>query len=74
MNRTLRTLLRLANTLAVSLYRRSGGKIGGTAKGVPVILLTVPGRRTGTPHTVPVASFEHDGGYLVTGTPAGPTT
>lgn len=71
MNATVRTLMRTANTLAVTLYQRSGGRIGGTAKGVPVLLLTVPGRRTHVPHTVPVAYFEHDGGYLVTGTSGG---
>ena len=73
MNAALRSLLRTANTLAVALYRRSGGRIGGSAKGVPVLLLTVPGRRTQTPHTVPVAYFEHDGRFLVSGTNGGST-
>lgn len=64
-------LFRYANRLAVGLYRRSGGRIGGSAKGIPVLLITVPGRRTGTPHTVPVAYIEHDGGYIVTGSAGG---
>lgn len=42
-----------ANRLGATLYRRSRGKVGGTAKGVPVMLVTVPGRRTGTPRTTP---------------------
>ena len=62
-----RRWMRRANRLGVALYRRSGGRIGGTAKGVPVLLLTVPGRRTGTPHTVPVAYLHHDNAYLVAG-------
>jgi F420H(2)-dependent quinone reductase len=28
-----------------------------------VLLLTVPGRKTGTPHTTPVSYFEDEGGY-----------
>jgi deazaflavin-dependent oxidoreductase (nitroreductase family) len=53
------------------LYRRSSGRIGGTAKGLPVLLVTVPGRRTGKPHTAPVAYFEDEGRYVVTGSAGG---
>ncbi|MDX6260826.1 MAG: hypothetical protein QOH84_2514 [Kribbellaceae bacterium] len=67
----LRTIAGPANRLAVRLYRRSAGRIGGTAKGLPVLLITVPGRKTGTPHTVPVAYFEDDGRYVVTGSAGG---
>ncbi|WP_020389369.1 nitroreductase/quinone reductase family protein [Kribbella catacumbae] len=67
----LRRLLRNANRLAVWLYRRSGGRIGGTAKGLPVLLITTPGRKTGKPHTIPVAYFETGDGYLVTGSAGG---
>lgn len=70
----LNRLYRQGNRLAVSLYRRSHGRIGGSAKGIPVLLITVPGRRTGTPHTVPVAYLEHDGAYLVTGSAGGTTS
>ncbi|MEV4145583.1 nitroreductase family deazaflavin-dependent oxidoreductase [Amycolatopsis sp. NPDC049691] len=59
---------RLANKLAVALYRRG---LGRTAKRRPVLLLTVAGRRTGSPHTVPVAYFDHDGGYLVAASAGG---
>lgn len=66
MNAVLRKLLKGANALAVELYRRSNGKIGGKAKGgTPVLLLTVPGRKTGTPHTVSVSYFPHENGYLL---------
>ncbi len=67
----MRRAMRAVNALAVSLYRRSGGRIGGSAKGVDVLLLTVAGRRTGKPHTVPVAYLEHGDGYLVTASVAG---
>jgi deazaflavin-dependent oxidoreductase (nitroreductase family) len=72
MSAAVRRLMRTGNRLAVFLYRRSNGRIGGTARGrTRVLLLTVPGRRTGTPHTTPVSYFEDGGGYLVTGTGGG---
>jgi F420H(2)-dependent quinone reductase len=45
---------------AVWLYRRSRGKIGGTMKGAPVLLLTTTGRKSGRPWTVPVL-YQADG-------------
>jgi len=72
MNRALRTVMRTGNRLGVTLYRRSGGRIGGKGGGgVPVLLLTVAGRRTGQPRTTPVGYFEHEGGYLVVGSASG---
>lgn len=59
------------NKLAAWLYKRSDGRVGGSARGVPVLLLTVPGRTTGTPRTVPVAYFDHEGAYLVAATAGG---
>ena len=53
----------------VWLYRRTNGRVGGRGMGrLPLLLLTVPGRNSGTPHTVPVVYFDHNGGYLVVGT------
>lgn len=72
-NPTMRRWMRRANRVAVALYRLSGGRIGGTAKGVPVLLLTVPGRKTGIPRTVPVGYVPHDDGFLVAGTAGGST-
>ena len=61
-----------ANTAAVWMYRRTGGKVGGRARGgSPVLLLTVAGRRTGLPHTVPVAYVERDGDYYLAATAGG---
>ena len=72
MNPVVRRLMRAGNAAAVSLYRRSGGRVGGKARGgVPVLLLTVAGRRSGQPHTHPVGWFEHDGGWLVVGSGGG---
>lgn len=61
--------MKAGNRFAVFLYRRSSGRIGGAARGgTPILLLTVPGRKTGTPHTTPVSYFEAEGGYMVAGT------
>ena len=60
------------NAAAVWMYRRTGGKVGGRARGgSPVLLLTVAGRRSGTPHTVPVAYVERDGVYYLAATAGG---
>lgn len=48
------TITRWFMKLAVALYRRSGGRIGGTMKTAPVLLLTTTGRKSGTPRTNPV--------------------
>lgn len=71
LNPLLRRTFRAANPLAVRTYRRSGGRLGARAKGLPVLLITVRGRRTGEDHTTPVAYFDVGDGYLVCGTGGG---
>ena len=67
-----RKAVQAATRLNVWLYRRTDGRAGGRGRGgLPVLLLTVPGRRTGVPHTVPVVYFEHDGQHVVVGTGMG---
>ena len=46
------------------LYRTSGGKLGGTAAGAPVMLLTTTGRKSGQPRTAPLLYLE-DGEDIV---------
>ena len=48
----------------VSAYRATGGRVAGRLGGMPVLLLTTRGRRTGRRRTVPLTYFE-DGGALV---------
>lgn len=63
---------RTANAAAVWIYRRSAGKVGGRAKGGSlVLLLTVAGRKSGLPHTVPVAYVEHEGAFYLAATAGG---
>ncbi|WP_374967748.1 nitroreductase/quinone reductase family protein [Terrabacter sp. BE26] len=62
----------VGNRVAVWLYRRTAGRVGGTARqGTKVLLLTVPGRHTGNPHTVPVGYVERDGAYYVAASAGG---
>jgi deazaflavin-dependent oxidoreductase (nitroreductase family) len=49
----------------VWLYRRSGGKIGGTMRGAPVLLLTTTGRRSGQPWTVPLLFQPDDDRWVI---------
>jgi deazaflavin-dependent oxidoreductase (nitroreductase family) len=50
--------------LAVWLYRRTGGSVGGKMRGAPVLLLTTTGRRTGRTWTTPVM-YRNDEDRLV---------
>jgi deazaflavin-dependent oxidoreductase (nitroreductase family) len=71
----MKAMFRAGTKLQVSVYRSSKGRLmnKGTG-GSPVALLTVAGRKTGTPHTNPVAHFPHDGGWLVVGSAGGSPT
>jgi deazaflavin-dependent oxidoreductase (nitroreductase family) len=72
MNFAARKAVQAATKTNVWLYRRTSGRIGGRGMDKrPLLLLTVPGRRSGTLHTVPVVYFDHSGGYLVVGTGMG---
>ena len=72
MNAVSKAIMKAAGKGAVFAYRRSGGRIGGKALGgAPVLLLTVRGRRTGTPRTTCVSYFDHEGGYVVVGSAGG---
>lgn len=53
------------------LYRWTGGFIGGNAGGMPTLLLTTTGRKTGQPRTVPLPYFAEDGVLAVVASFAG---
>ncbi len=53
------------------MYRRSGGRKGGEVRGVPVLLLTTTGRKTGKHRTVPLVYDEQDGSFVVASSNAG---
>ena len=53
------------------VIRRTGGRAGGGALGVDVILVTTRGRRSGEPRTVPLGAVRDGPAWLVVGSNAG---
>src|SRR4029450_13104750 len=47
------------------LYRWSGGRIGGRLMGLPVLLLTTTGRRSGEPRTTALTYLAHGDAFVV---------
>jgi deazaflavin-dependent oxidoreductase (nitroreductase family) len=66
-----RRLTSVGNKIGVWTYRVSNGRAGGGAH--KVLLMTVPGRRTGLPRSTCMRYLEHEGGYVVWGTASGAT-
>jgi F420H(2)-dependent quinone reductase len=58
------------------LYRATGGKVGGTMKGAPILLLTTRGRKSGKKRVMPLLYLRDDGNVVVVassgGTPTSP--
>jgi deazaflavin-dependent oxidoreductase (nitroreductase family) len=54
-------LFKVANKLHPAIIRLSGGRLGGRVVGMPVVVLTTTGRRTGQPRTTPLTAIEHEG-------------
>jgi hypothetical protein len=72
MNPVMRKAIQVGTRANVWLYQRTNGRVGRRGIGrLPLLLLTVSGRKSGTPYTVPVAYFDHNGGYIVVGTGMG---
>ncbi|MGV1007703.1 MAG: nitroreductase/quinone reductase family protein [Dermatophilaceae bacterium] len=71
MNWLMKQVARGGNALTTSLYRWSGGRIGGSMRGMSVLLLTVPGRQSGQPRSACVGYFPFEDGYLVVGSGGG---
>lgn len=67
-----RRLTRIGNSIGVWLYRRLGGRLASGRKGVHVLLITTPGRRTGTPRSTCVRFLvSEDDNLVVWGTGSG---
>jgi deazaflavin-dependent oxidoreductase (nitroreductase family) len=66
-----RALVLMGRALSNGLYRASGGRVMGKVRGMPVLLITVAGRKSGAKHTNPVLYLEDNGTYVVTGSGAG---
>ena len=61
------TLFRVATTLHTQLYRRTGGKLGGSMFKSQLMLLTTTGRRSGQPRTAPLMCVRDGDRYLAIG-------
>ena len=64
-------IFRFFMAISISLYRLTGGKLGGKVQGLPVLLLTTTGRKTAKKRITPLGYIEHDGSYVITATNAG---
>jgi deazaflavin-dependent oxidoreductase (nitroreductase family) len=53
------------------LYRLSGGRIGATIRGIPVLLLTTTGRKTGLPRTRTLMYLRDGDDYVIVASNAG---
>jgi deazaflavin-dependent oxidoreductase (nitroreductase family) len=61
----------LMGGLQTRIYRASNGRAWRTMRGLPVLLLTVPGRKTKIPRTTPISYIRDGDRYVVTGSAAG---
>jgi deazaflavin-dependent oxidoreductase (nitroreductase family) len=64
-------LVRVGNRIGVWMYRVSDGRLAGSNKRVTVLMITVPGRRTGVLHSTCVRYLDTADGFLVWGTASG---
>jgi deazaflavin-dependent oxidoreductase (nitroreductase family) len=64
-------LLRSITAVHRRLYAWTGGGIGANAGGMPTLLLTTTGRKSGRKRTVPLPYFPHAEGYFVVASYAG---
>ena len=66
-----RMAMRAAGALNTRLYRVSGGRLMGKVRGVPALLPTVKGRKSGVAHTTAVSYFKDGESFVVTGSAGG---
>ena len=57
-----------------ALYERTEGREGSTMKGLPIVVMTNTGARTGAVHKTPVMRVEHGGRYAVVASKGGAPT
>jgi deazaflavin-dependent oxidoreductase (nitroreductase family) len=62
---------RAATSLHVLIYRATSGRWGARVRGLPVLLLTTSGRRSGRSRTTPLGFFEDRGRYVLTASNSG---
>ena len=70
----MRLVQRAAITLHGALYRLTAGRLGSKVWGLPVLLLTTTGRRSGRKRTVPLTYFTEGDAYILVGSKGGAPT
>jgi deazaflavin-dependent oxidoreductase (nitroreductase family) len=65
--RVRRFLIRVVSRAHGGVYRTSGGRLLSRVAGMPVLLLTTTGRRSGRPRTATLTYFQDGGDLLVIG-------
>ncbi len=70
----LQWVVRIATPLNVFIYRLSGGRLGNRVAGVPVLLLTTTGRKSGQLRTVALIFLEQPEGPIVVASKGGSAT
>jgi deazaflavin-dependent oxidoreductase (nitroreductase family) len=63
--------LEVITAVHLKLYRWTNGVLGASTAGLPTLLLTTTGNKTGLERTVPLPYFEHPEGVVVVGSFAG---
>ena len=61
----MRWFFKLLRTTHVAIYRLSGGRVGASLAGMPMLILTTKGRRSGRAHTVPLGYMMEGDSYVV---------
>jgi len=67
----LKLMLKVMIPVYVFLYRATGGVVGGKIQGLPVLLLTTIGRKSGKPRTVPLGYLRDGSTYVIIASNAG---
>ena len=60
-----RAVIRMFSAAHALSYRLSGGRVGRTAAGAPVLLLTTTGRKSGKPRTAPLLYLEDGENFVI---------
>jgi len=69
--RRVKRLQTLAGKAVTTVYVGTGGRVGGRARRMPLLLLTTTGRRSGVSRTVPLIYVKADSAYVVVASAAG---
>ncbi len=61
----MRWFFKLVRSTHAALFRLSGGRVGASIAGMPMLLLTTRGRRSGRVHSVPLGYMMEEDSYVV---------